>query len=360
MPGFRKSAALSIAIAAAAALSAAAIPAKPGRARTKAPNRCVPVVAVSSLRSGSAQSRMLAALDAGDLATVRSLAERGGAIDQVLCFGEEQSPCPRCAAEVDMRAFSLGRHIWIERPAGSVRLAETFWRAYPRAADGSYGYGSIRIYGTPLMAAARARNVKMVEFLLRLGANPNVFVKLADGQWLYALREPFVNAAGERDVEKAKKICRMLSDAGAVAMSGDDLKSAVALSSSASRAIDALREEENRLVADMRMRQADLARKIEMMELRNRSDRVRAEIEVEKIRQKDKELLWEETRRECARVTNQTLGQYDTAGRLGLIKCSPGTHSDLYRNSSGDVYKVDVQGNARKINPADGSLGPVE
>ena len=323
----------------------------------KPPNRRVTVVKVCPLTTRSPQKMMLDALNNGDTQTIDRLLDGSLHVDEVLCFSEEQWPCEPCTNQIDTRILVPGVHVWHERPPDSRALADCFWRAYPRAADDALGYGSIRLYGTPLMAACRARNVKMVSFLLRKGANPNMFVKFGDGKWLYALREPYVNAESARDRTRAESICNLLAEAGAVMMDGDDLHAAVSLTPSAERAVNRLRQEEDRLVAQKRETAQELAREMELAELRSRSAAIRGEIEAEKYRQKGKAVQDEMARRERARITNQTLDQYDATQRLGLEQVSPGTHSDLRRNpSNGDLYKVDVHGNAYKVSPYDGSL----
>ena len=326
----------------------------------KSPNRRVTVVKVFPLTTRSPQKMMLDALNNGDLQTIDRLLESSLHVDEVLCFSEEQFPCEPCTSQIDTRILVPGAHIWHERPPDVRALADCFWRAYPRAADDAVGYGSIRIYGTPLMAACRARNVKMVSFLLRKGANPNMFVKLGDGKWLYALREPYVNAVSTRDRERAENICALLAEAGAVMMDGDDLHAAVSLTPSAESVVNRLRQEEARLVAQKREAMQKMAREMEIAELRRRSDAIRGEIEAEKHRQKIKDIQDEMARRDRANITDQTLEQYDTTRRLGLEKVSYDTHSDLRRDpTTGDFYKVDVHGNAYKVSPHDGSLSPV-
>ena len=327
----------------------------------KPPNRRVTVVKVCPLTTQSPQKKMLDALSNGDMQTIDRLLGGSLHVDEVLCFSEEQWPCGPCTNQVNTRILVPGVHIWHERPPDARALADCFWRAYPRAVDDAFGYGSIRLYGTPLMAACRARNEKMVSFLLKKGANPNMFVKLGAGKWLYALREPYVNAVSARDRSRARRICDLLAEAGAVMMDGDDLRAAVSLAPSAERVVNRLRQEEGRLVAQMREEAQQLAREMEIAELRSRSAAIRGEIEAETYRQKSKEVQDEMSRRERARITNQTLDQYDTTLRLGLEKVSYGTHSDLRRDPlTKEYYKVDVNGNAYKVSPYDGSLIPVQ
>ncbi len=327
----------------------------------KPPNRRVTEVRVRPLTTPSPQKMMLDALNNGDMQTIDRLLDGSLHVDEVLCFSEEQWPCEPCTNQINTRILVPGLHVWHERPPETRVLADCFWRAYPRAADGAFGYGSIRLYGTPLMAACRARNVKMVSFLLRRGANPNMFVKLGDGKWLYALREPYVNAASARDRSRAESICTLLAEAGAVMMEGDDLHAAVSLTPSAESVVNRLRQEEARLVAQKREAAQDLAREMEIAELQSRSAAIRGEIEAEEYRQKGKEIEDEMARRERARITGQTLEQYDTTQRLGLEKVFPGRHSDLRRDPlNRDLYRVDVYGNAYKVSPSDGSLIPIQ
>ena len=334
----------------------------------KSPNRRVTVVKVCPLTTPSPQKMMLDALNNGDTQMIDRLLDGALHIDEVLCFSEELWPCKPCTSQIDTRILVPGAHIWHERPPEARALVDCFWRAYPRAADDAFGYGSIRLYGTPLMAACRSRNVKMVSFLLRRGANPNMFVKLGDGKWLYALREPYVNAVFARDRERAENICTLLAEAGAVMMDGDDLHAAVTLTPSAESVVSRLRQEEARLqqeearlVAQQREAMQKMVREMKISELRRRSDAIRGEIEAEKYRQKSKEVQDEMARHDRANITDQTLGQYDTTWRLGLEKVDNGMHSDLRRDPmTGDLYKVDVHGNAYKINPHDGSLSSVQ
>ena len=326
----------------------------------KPPNRRVTMVRVWPQTEQGQRKTMLDALNNGDTQTVARLLGGLVHVDEVLCFGEEQWPCAPCTNQINTSILVPGVHIWHERAPNARALADCFWRAYPRAADGAVAHGSIRLYGTPLMAACRARNEKLVSFLLRRGANPNMFVKLGDGKWLYALREPYVNAMSARDRAKAERIRSLLVEAGAVMIDGDDLHAAVSLTPDAERTVNRLRREENWLVAQKREAARQMAQEMEIARLQRQSEAIRGEIEAEKYRQKGKAIQEEMSRRERAHITGQTLEQFNTTERLNLDLVNPGTHSSLRRDpSNGDLYKVDVHGNAYKINPHDRSLIPV-
>lgn len=148
-------------------------------------------------------------------------------------------------------AFTENTYNPVPDPLEDVRLyaTRTFNQLYPTPKGdyhyierrinegGLFGNGvtmTVKLLGTPLMIAARARNRFMVAELLKRGANPNVFIAVQDyqpdsyyvnkkattGAW--ACRRPFLCALFDvylqmdpATMDKADAIAKMLLDNGA-------------------------------------------------------------------------------------------------------------------------------------------------
>lgn len=331
---------------------------RPCGAAAEMPARRVATVKIAEFSSSSREYRMLEALDGGDFDAIDALLREGANIDGFLAFAEGVWPGRLCFGEVDTRELRLGEHVWLDTSSAAHGAKDLFWRAYPRAANAKHPHGYIRIYGTPLMAAARAGNVRAVAFLLSRGANANMFLKLGGGKWLYALREPFPGAVSARERRRADEIFDMLANAGAVAIEGDDLRRGVELAPAAKDAIERLRAEERAIAETALERQREqaeaYARIMRDAALARRGEEARAGMALEEIRRKDRALREEEGDRERAFVSGQTLPQFRAAGSLGLEKVSPG-HGNLYRDGDGRAYRIDVDGTVYKF-ADDGSL----
>ena len=137
-------------------------------------------------------------LIAGDVAGVDAILSKGKiGINDVICLTENAS-VRRGKLFTDQTQF---RPPEIAQNVGAMYAR--FLNAYTVTDkyDSALGKNEvIEFYGTPLMMAARAGNTLMVAFLLKQGANPNVYVKTkgvdvqAEGQ---AIGEPSL-AAGRR------------------------------------------------------------------------------------------------------------------------------------------------------------------
>lgn len=307
----------------------------------KLPYRRVSTVKILSLSSQSREFQLLNALTCGDFDAIDALLRGGADVNAILCFTEGSMACQLCAGIIDMRMLHLGKHIWRDAP-------DMFYRAYPRAADGKTLHGSVRLYGTPLMTAVRMRNEKAVAFLLSRGANPNVFIKLGGDKWLYAMRETRQKTLSQRDALKAARIHEMLVNAGVATIENDDAPAVVELYDQARNAIENLREEERRLVALQQMAQEDIARQMYIASLERRSEEIRGEMAVEEIRQKDRAQQEAQHERDLASIACQTREQHLAARDMCLEKVFH-DHRDLYRDGSGNFYKINVDGTVFKL-----------
>ena len=173
-------------------------------------------------------------LIAGDVGGVNAILSRGKiGINDVICLTEDDN-VRRGKLHTDQSQF---RPPEIARNVGAMYAP--FLNAYTVTDkyDGALGKNEvIEFCGTPLMVAARAGNPTMVSFLLKQGANPNVFVKTKgvdaqmEGQaiggsmivsgrrpWavLCALTECYVRTAGKY-VENEDECAAILVQHGAV------------------------------------------------------------------------------------------------------------------------------------------------
>lgn len=178
--------------------------------------------------------RLVKTLIAGDVGGVDEILSRGKiGINDVICLTENDN-VRRGKLYTDQTQF---RPPEIARNVGSMYAR--FLNAYTVTDkyDSALGKNEvIEFYGTPLMMAARAGNPTMVSFLLKQGANPNIFVKtkgvdvqmegqaiggalLVSGRrpWavLCALTECYVRTAGKY-VENEDECAAILIQHGAV------------------------------------------------------------------------------------------------------------------------------------------------
>lgn len=291
-------------------------------------------------------------------------------INAVLCF-HEASENPFVADNEDafqpyeLRTADLvpGVNMWLERD-GFATHGELLWRTYPKAVLGSCPYGYARLYGTALMIAARNRDAQMVQALLKRGAAPNVFVRLGNGEMMYAAKEAYRGASSERDKAKAREILKLLAAANAQQPPGDSLANAPSprlptafankigaheadrLEASISRRgkRDKAWTAFNAMMAAEEQRQAERDRKAaEAAENRQRLHEMR----LQAVQQQADIRLWKDS--------GQTRGQWETSQSLGLKRVNPygygcGSYGDkLFKDSEGRLFEIDSDGKFRAI-----------
>lgn len=290
-------------------------------------------------------------------------------INTVLCFHEaaensfvaenEDAIQPY---EIDAAVLMCGVNLWMESKRYATH-GELFWRTYPKSMRGSCPYGYMRLYGTPLMIAARNRNVPMVRELLKRGAEPNVFVRLGN-EMLYAAKEAYRGASSERDREKAREILKLLAAAKAVQLPGDSLANSAAPSLPSAFAAAIADEEAERLrVAQVRQGKRNEAwaafNGFMAQKEREQAERDRKAAEAAEIRQRAHEArlqaMQDHADLKLWLDSGQTRGQWEASQRLGLKRYQPygygqGTFgSRLFKDSDGRLYDIDANGNVRAI-----------
>ncbi len=172
---------------------------------------------------------LVEAIIGGDIATVNKVLDSGMDIDKVLIFLDGNSPVKVPMSAIDL-SDAFGRFMCshnFDRGCYQVSLGDGFYRH--------------NFYGTPLMLAARLGRTKIVELLLKRGANPNIFIETKQKydpsrfglfpnsirSTMYALKEaywPLFNIVRKGKEEemwnatlaKCDKIAKMLVKAGAM------------------------------------------------------------------------------------------------------------------------------------------------
>ena len=118
---------------------------------------------------------LVKALISGDVAGVDAILSRGKiGINDVICLTENDN-VRRGKLRTDQTQF---RPPEIARNVGAMFAKHLYAYTVTAKYDSALGENDvIEFYGTPLMVAARAGNPQMVAFLLKEGANPNVFIR---------------------------------------------------------------------------------------------------------------------------------------------------------------------------------------
>lgn len=393
------------------------------------------VTRVNATGPESAEAQMLEAVESGNIARFREIASRGLSVNTPICIAENARRGAYTIATKDLlRGYDLQ-----PASAGEGDFRERFYAVYPKAANAKHPYGWARFYGTPLMAAARAGNAKMVEMLLAAGANPNVFIEMKTGgedysnalsrPCMYALAEAYFSdgkSESPRMAARREKCARLLLKAGAyfapadgrgrnalwdaaetgsvflakevlacgvdanardgagrsaadyVALTGGgreelveylvsrgaepsklqsgDCKTLPPPEEAIARLENERVEEERKLAAAAeatRRMIADLERQNREAERESRM----AEMEAEEKMRRTREEMHEQ---EMARVKGQSVQQYRVTKEMGLESVAPGgpyswggrsTSGTIYKDSAGDLYKVDFDGSVNKIIP---------